>query len=140
MLPEMLICDQAELNHVYLQLTDDMPISRQRRRKDVSLDEVIRLYRKEEQTAQEIADKFGVHRETIYRWLKKEGIQRRPAYPRTTKTSPEELRDLYERKQMTMRDIARELDVMELTIRRWFKKFNIPTRPRWHGSQREQIQ
>ena len=112
---------------------------RDRIRKDIPLEEVIRLYREEHWTAKQIAEKYGVWPQTIFRWLREEGIPRRPAHRRPPNVDPKLLRDLYYLKKHTLGDIARELNVSEMTVLKWFNSFGIKRRPRGHWSKREQI-
>ena len=112
---------------------------RDRIRKDISLEEVIRLYREEGWTAHQIAEKYGVWPQTIFRWLRKEEVPRRPAHRKPPSVDPKVLKDLYYRRKYTLGDIARELNVSKLTVWAWFKRFNIQRRPRGHWSKREQI-
>ena len=112
---------------------------RDRIRKDIPLEEVIRLYREEHWTAKQIAEKYGVWPQTIFRWLREEGVPRHPAHRKPANVDPKLLKDLYYLKKHTLGDIARELNVSEMTVLKWFTRFGIARRPRGHWSKREQI-
>lgn len=110
-----------------------------RHRKDISRAEIVRLYKKKNWSAQQIADKYGVHYTTILRWLETVGVSRRQAHQRPPKVDPALLSRLYHKKKYTLEDIAEKFGVSALTVWHWFERFEIPRRPRGHWSKREQI-
>jgi transposase len=53
--------------------------------------------------------------------------------------SREELYDLYWNKGMTFREIAQNFGVSEMTVHRWFKRLNLPSRPLGYDDKRYSV-
>jgi DNA-binding CsgD family transcriptional regulator len=106
-------------------------------------EELRKSYVKEQQSAADIARKFGCTATTIYRHLKAAGIPRRSTSeaqvlawshgkcvpkPRTVSLTDKQLRKMYIDKQMSVSDIARRADCSLMTVSQRLRAAGIPTR------------
>jgi hypothetical protein len=90
---------------------------KKRLHKDVSLDEVIRLYREESWTAERIAKRHGISStSTIFTWLREAGVERRIAARQHFNADSTHIKDLYHRQQLTLKEIGEEFGVDEMTV------------------------
>jgi Transposase. len=121
--------------YVYSCLT--MTERRKRLHADVSLEEVTRLYRDEDWTAERIAKKYGVWINTVFGWLREAGVPRRIAARQPFKADPEHLKDLYNRQKLSLKEIGKQFGVDEMTVLRFFRRHGIPRRPRGHFRNRK---
>lgn len=96
---------------------------------------VRRLYEDEALPVYQVAERLGVPDGAIRAYLKRIGIRIRPAsYPgKVAHRWPSEavLRDLYEARRLTTREIAEQFSVDFSTVRRWFAFYGIKRRKRF---------
>lgn len=87
------------------------------------------LYHEEEMTTKEIAKELRCCRQTIEKWMKRFDIERRDGLSKTDYRYRDEtvLRELRIERRMSQEQIAEELECSRDTIRRWMKKYDIPT-------------
>jgi 5-methylcytosine-specific restriction endonuclease McrA/DNA-binding CsgD family transcriptional regulator len=86
-------------------------------------------------TMDEMAEMEGVSQATIYRWMKRHGIERqsRGCAQAEGKYKDEEwLREQYVKERRSTREIADDFDISAPTIQYWLKKHDIPIR---HGGE-----
>lgn len=91
-----------------------------------------RLYVEEGLSGVEIGRRFDRDRDSVYYQLEKHGINRRPntGPARTYEFDPDELRELYWERNMTLNEIGDELGGADgMTIRQAMIKHGIPRRP-----------
>lgn len=79
------------------------------------------LYIDERLDLQEIADRWGCSKDTVWRWKNKHGIKQPWKCEGT-------LKELYVDKQLSMADIADELGCNKQTVKNWLDKHGIETR------------
>ncbi len=82
----------------------------------------------EGKTLREIAKECGVTYNAIQSWLQIHRIRKKK--PITSRPSEEELRDLYMRRQLGLRDIGAVFGVTETPVKRWMIEYDIPRRSR----------
>lgn len=96
------------------------------------------FYHTKEYSLLETAEAVGCTEGTVSQWCNRLGVETRDAQEaRDTGTPPELenqswLRREYIDEERTCADIADQLDVTPLTVSRWLRRHDIPTRPR-HG-------
>lgn len=91
--------------------------------------EIVRMYREENKTMVEIAENFKCSKSGIRKRLLKAGVLDEPQQVakryRKFNLTENELRDLYIDKQKSDEQIGRELDVCNITIANWRRKWGI---------------
>lgn len=102
-------------------------------------------YNKRGYSLKETGETLGCAECTVYQWCRKHGIETRdPQEARDTGT-PEELKDKewlrreYNEKERVMADIGDQLDVTALTVSKWARKHDLPTRGRHRRRKRETV-
>lgn len=80
-------------------------------------------------SALQIAQEFGINRETALEYLKRAGISRRPHVRKLTVEHVEQAGQLYAT-GLSLKKVAEQFDVNESTIRNEFTRAEIQVRPR----------
>lgn len=88
-------------------------------------DKLRNMYHRQNMTQAEIANKVGVVKTTISRWMKKYEIETRGSHPQSQRPQKSKLKELYHEKGMNQEEIARKFDVKSTTVSEWMKKYKI---------------
>lgn len=105
-------------------------------------------YREKGRSIAEIADQCPVTAQTVHRWMKKLGVERRgPTESHHTRKDGEPrhqqadiLRRLYHEEELSQGEIADRLDTSQRAVHRWMEKHDIETRDRVEAMATTKIQ
>jgi len=100
--------------------------------KDVTKEELEKLYVQQGKSLAEVAERYGVHKGSISDKMQKLGIPRRPqgSTSKLSRESKEKLEELYWEKEMSLADIGEKYGVAGNTVLHRMKEEGIPRRDR----------
>lgn len=88
-----------------------------------------RLYIEQGLSTYDIAEKFGCSRPTVSNWLERFGIERTGRQPESCVLSDERvLQELYVERELSLSDVAQEVDCSIWKVRAWLRRHDIETR------------
>lgn len=93
-----------------------------------SEEELCELYEKNKMSVARIAEKYNISYNVVLRKLKKCGVEFRQNRNFSELLTEEKLRDLYIKKKMSSKQIAKEFNIGHTTVLNYLRKYNIDRR------------